>query len=136
MVSLHTKRLHGTTNIIDWQASWKVFKTAMLIFDAASTSALDSYEKVAVSLTRVLPSAWGIISVVDALCRTEQWDALFDVYSEVRPHHFDRKLPWDTIIYDSAFGVPQGPLTQWRKERVDHPAGLSIKEARSFLALT
>ena len=59
---------------------------------------------------------------------------MFGDYEEETPLHWDPAKPWDTIIYDSAYGITQGYLGQWWTTRVEHPGGLQPAAARAFLA--
>ena len=131
-----TKQLSGPHNFPDWQSSWRIFKSGMLILEEASVCALDAYERGIKGMVEMWPHAWGIISVADSLCRTEKWQRLFDEYEETKPSHWDPVCPWDAIIFDSAFGTVQGPLAHWWKTRVEHPANLPESQAAGYLAAT
>ena len=96
---------------------------------------LDAYERGIRDLCDRFPLSWGIISMVDSLCHTEQWNRLFDEYEEMKSPPWDPARPWDTIIYNSSYGI-SGALAHWWNTRVEHPAGLQPAAARAFLAKT
>ena len=73
--------------------------------------------------------------MADTLCHTEKWIRFFDDYEEMRSPPWDAAKPWDSIIYNSSYGI-NGTLTHWWNTRVEHPAGLHPTAARAFLAKT
>ena len=125
-----TKQLHGPANLQDWLLSWRVFRTAMLMHKAARVSTLDAYERGIKSLSDMYPHAWGYIVIADELCRTEQWDKLYDLFEEEHPSHFKEDQPWDTVIFHSVWGTITGPLSHWLRQRLEHPTGLVHKDAQ------
>ena len=133
------KQLAGPSCFADWQMCWKVFKSSMIMLEAASVSALDAYEHGIKGLCDMFPHAWGIISVADDLCRSERWSRILDEYLELQeigkaPEGFDEEFPWDVIIYDSAWGI--GGQAHWWKQRVEHPANLGYQQGIQFLSAT
>ena len=57
---------------------------------------------------------------MDAIVRTERWAAIREDAEETRPTGYDPAMPWDYVIYYSAYGVP-GANTEWWKEHFEVP---------------
>jgi hypothetical protein len=128
MRRLETKKFTGTEMISkllpgpgtheEWVASWRVFRSAMIMLSAASPGALDDYAEGIRHLTLFHPHAWSDIAVAEEKMRWEHWDRMREELVELislghPPIGFNPKMPWDYIIGASTYGPPSNPTAYW-----------------------
>ena len=102
---LVTRQLRGPGAHQGWRASWGVFRSAMIMLNAASPAALDRYARGIEELVTLYPQAWGVISVADETMRSERWDIMM----ESTPVDYK----WEDVIRDSAFGFDTTTAHWW-----------------------
>ena len=115
---LRNRPLTGPSNFDAWLASWKVFRSAMIMQGAASPAILDKYANGIRDLANIHPGSWGIIFVAGELNRFERWENIFeelqDGDDEFRKQAgFKADLPWNTVIKLSTFGVNFQDYSHW-----------------------
>ena len=108
--------LPGAANILAWEESWRIFRTACIMLNIATAAVLDRYS--AEFRTRVLeyPDVWHLAAQADIRCRSEWWPQ-----EQRRQHSFslahpslsvyDAKQPWNSVIKASS-----SCSDFWRKE--------------------
>jgi len=102
---LVTRQLKGPGTYQGWRASWAVFRSAMVMLNAASPSALDRYARGIEELVTLYPQAWGVVSVADETMRSERWDILMENKAT--------DYTWEDAIRDSAFGFDTSSAHWW-----------------------
>eukprot|EP00438_Fugacium_kawagutii_P032453 Skav223757 [mRNA] locus=scaffold3575:530860:532071:- [translate_table: standard] len=119
------KELPGPQNLVQWLASWRVFKVAALSLGIVDLSALQQYEKAIEKLTLQWPQVWGLIALADDKGRAERLEKIRRVVKGeianggVRPAGWDDNAPWSycfkTLAKDDTFWSEQvrHPATSW-----------------------
>ena len=116
-----TRLISGPSTFAAWEASWKVFRTAMIMLGVASPDDLDAYADGIKDLYITCPELWGMIVEADEAMCGEQWDALrFELRLEP-PVDFNHAAPWSFIIEKSAFLVEGGIRARWWQRRLVLP---------------
>ena len=93
---LVTKQLRGPANYEGWRAGWRVFRSAMIMVNAASPATLDRYARGIEELHLLFPGAWGVVSMADETMRSERWDMANELCTSA--------CPWNEIIAATAYG--------------------------------
>ena len=116
------KEMPGPQNLQQWQACWRVFKTAALMLGIVSLTALLNYEKMVERLVVQWPAAWGLICQAEDKARAERLEKIRrNLQAEAAqgkqmPAEWDVDAPWtccfQTLTRDESF---------W-SEQVRHPA--------------
>ena len=120
-----TKELPGPATFVQWRASFRILRTALVMLDAASLASLHAYEMTIERLTRTYPSAWHLIYSADELARSSHSNRLRSrMVMDARagrdvPLAWDPKRPWDFIFnlvaMDDSFWQQQviSPALAW-----------------------
>eukprot|EP00435_Cladocopium_sp_Y103_P054112 s157_g17.t1 len=96
--------LPGPPTYQGWLASWRVLKTALIMLDAASLAALETYGKHVERLVTQWPSAWGLIYSAEDSARAERMAKLrrhYAVESSLGrqvPRDWNPRSPWSCIF--------------------------------------
>ena len=122
---LVTKQLRGPSNYDGWRASWRVFRSAMIMLGASSPASLDRYARGIEELTLLFPNSWGVISMADETMRSERWDMVIE--------NSTTALPWNEIIAATAYGEG-GPHAHWWYMHVVGPLTTARGSAGSVVA--
>ena len=101
------RMLSGPPFFEAWRACWRVFRTAMLMLDAALAGQLDEYEERVRVLCITFPGCWGIISKADELMRSGQWERVRRrieamILRSLYLDNLDPQMPCGAVIRDSA----------------------------------
>ena len=127
------QELPGPPDAESWWASWRVFRTAMLLLGAADTEPLDNYGEFVRRLSRKYPEAWFIIYTGDVRMRSERFERLRRV-AEIADverataglaTRIDTKRPWNTIFADAILDK------DFWDENVREPALLYLSRCRT-----
>ena len=85
-----------------WEASWNVYATALVMLDVASPGALKMYYQANRRLAGLFPQEFGgTIAALEEQVRAEEWDNLRQQIADgsiAPPAGFDSSAPWATII--------------------------------------
>ena len=119
--ALQTRMLKGPSSYEAWRGSLKVFRSAMLMLEAARPSTLDGYEEGVRQLSLLFPQGWGTIATVEETVRAEQWDILREQIPANTPAGYDADMPWDFVIAQSTYGVPGAIKAHFWEMRVVLP---------------
>ena len=108
-----------------WFESWKVFRTGMLLLEAADAERLDAYaEHIRGFVTQFTEEAWWIIAKADHHLRSEHLDRLRRELRNVAQFGFTERKPWSACfakaVKDSEF---------WHKELIT-PATLFLARVK------
>ena len=116
------REMPGPQNLLQWQACWKVFKTAALMLGIISLTALLNYEKTIERLVVQWPAAWGLICQAEDKARAERLEKIRRNFTadaaqgKAVPADWDADAPWTSCMQalarDESF---------W-SEQVRHPA--------------
>ena len=109
---LQTRLLHGPTSFEGWRKCWAVFRSAMVMLDAASLGALNSYEEGLKELAFMYESSWAVISQADLHMRSVQWAIVLEEAKSDGPMGYDASKPWDYVIRASSFST-SGIRSHW-----------------------
>ena len=66
--------LPGARNFDEWLKGWEVFKTTMLLLQAASAATLDEYSSRVRELAKLYPDAWDLVAIADDMMRSTEID--------------------------------------------------------------
>ena len=116
------RELPGPPNFMAWKASWGVFKTAALMLNICSLSALDAYFRHVERLTTQWPHCWGLIYAADDLARSEKMGkvrrkiSIDAALGKPTPANWDPTQPWNAVFTEMI------AETSFWQERVHHPA--------------
>ena len=109
---LVTKLIEGSSTFESWCDSRALYTTAMISFGAAAPGTLNTYASGMKALVRLFPARWPVIMATDIVVRTERWTRIREDAEITRPINFNPLLPWDFVIYSSAYGA-DGPNSAW-----------------------
>jgi hypothetical protein len=102
-----SKFVTGPASHEEWLSSWRVYRAALIMLEAASAGSLDLYEEGIRVLTTLYPNSWSDILLADEEMRFEHWDDMYETLSDgddgPAPADYDETRPWDFIISQSAF---------------------------------
>ena len=131
-----TRLLNGPADFHAWAASWKVFRTAMIMLGAACPDDLDSYADGIKDLADTFPLYWGMILEADESMRSEEWDQIRFEFSLHSPAEYDAENPWSYIIENSAFLAEGGVRSRWWQRRLVLPLSGSGKPEETAARLS
>ena len=98
------REVPGPSNFTQWQASFRVYRTTLLMLDVVTMATLVSYEALIEKLTRLYPGAWHLIVAADDLGRSEHLNRLkVTTLMEIAdggkvPQRWDEKAPWEALF--------------------------------------
>ena len=119
------KEVPGPSCFSQWQGSFKVYRSALLMLDVASMATLVAYESHIEKMSKLYSSAWHLIVAADDLARAEHLTRLRVTTSmEITnggkpPPCWDKDNPWEAlfrlVIKDSSFWQEQVhlPANAW-----------------------
>ena len=119
------KELAGPTNFEMWQASFRVYRTAMVMLNITPLAHLNAYETHIEKMVRFYPGCWHLIVQVDDRARSEHLTRLKLRVTVGRslgldqPKHYSDDNPWQTLfrvlIDDDRYWADQvyTPATAW-----------------------
>ncbi|CAJ1436241.1 unnamed protein product [Effrenium voratum] len=120
-----TKELAGPTNFEMWQASYRVYRTAMVMLNITPLAHLNAYETHIEKMVRFYPGCWHLIVQADDRARSEHLTRLKLRVTVGRslgldqPKHYSDDNPWQTLfrvlIDDDRYWSDQvyTPATAW-----------------------
>ena len=118
------RELPGPPNFLAWKASWAVFKTAALMLNICSLSALDAYFRHVERLTTQWPHCWELIYAADDLARSEKMNkvrrriSIDAALGRPSPVNWDPGQPWNAVELLGGTGPPSsGGLGRGWRER-------------------
>jgi hypothetical protein len=121
----------GASCLEQWGACWEVYRTAMMMEQAASQATLDKYsgdfkEMAAIYAPR---GCWHLCAQADIRCRSEYWPQQkrrMELFHQQNPQasSFDPSRPWNSVIRES---VGPSAMTFWEAQLLG-PARLFIIE--------
>ena len=121
---LQTRLLQGPSTFVAWQGCWWVFKSAMIMLDAASLGALNQYEEGLRQLSTMYRE-WACIARAESTMRSTQWTIILEEAKRNQPKGFNDNRPWDFVIGASSFGVEHGVRSHWWWLHVTGPLSTS-----------
>ena len=65
--------LPGAANILAWEESWRIFRTACIMLDIAKPAVLDRYSAEFRNRVAEYPDVWHLAAQADIRCRSEWW---------------------------------------------------------------
>ena len=98
------KEVPGPGSFVQWQASYRVYRTTLLMLDVMTMATLVAYEAHIEKLTRLYPAAWHLVVAADDLARSEHLNRLrvvtvMEIASGAKaPQRWDEKLPWESLF--------------------------------------
>ena len=115
----------GPSDFHRWYEAWKVFRTGMLLLEAADAERLDAYaEHIRSFVTQFTDEAWWIIAKADHHLRSEHLDRLRRELRKEVQYGFTEAKPWSACfakaVKDSEF---------WHKELIT-PATLFLARVK------
>ena len=120
-----SKELPGPGTYEQWRASFRVYRTALLMLDILTMSTCVAYEALVEKLNRLYPGAWHLIVGADDLARSEHLTRLrvsvnMDISNGTKePPAWSESSPWECLfrllIKDAAFWSEQVhvPANAW-----------------------
>ena len=120
-----TKEIPGPGSYDQWRASFRVYRTALLMLDILTMAACVAYEAHIEKLDRLYPGAWHLIVGADDLARSEHLVRLkvsvnMDIANGTKePLGWSEENPWESLfrllIKDAAFWAEQVhvPANAW-----------------------
>ena len=123
--SYAVRELPGPQNMVQWTASWRVFKVAAISLGIVNLAALQGYERVIERLVMLWPDCWSLIVQADDKARGEKLEKvrrqfLADLQlGKTVPDDFTPGAPWSccfrTVAQDDTFWNEQvrNPGTAW-----------------------
>ena len=98
------REVPGPGNFVQWQASFRVYRTTLLMLDVVTMATLVSYEAHIEKLARLYPGAWHLIVAADDLGRAEHLNRLkvttaMEIADGGRPPtRWDENSPWEALF--------------------------------------
>ena len=98
------KELPGPSNYVQWRASYRVWKTALIMLDISSLASLNTYEAFIERLVYNYPGTWRLIYSAEDMARSEQMGRMRSRLQALAssngtlPDGWDPQRPWDYII--------------------------------------
>ena len=129
------REMPGPQNMIQWLASWKVYKVALIMLDIASLASLQLYEKTMERLVMQWPKCWHLIVMADDKGRAERLEKirrrmLMDEEAGRQvPADWNKDKPWT-----SCFRALSLDNEYW-DEQVRHPAAAWLVSGGRGVAL-
>ena len=99
--------LPGASSITAWEESWRIFRTAAIMLNLASSAVLDRYASEFKQRVAEYPDCWHIAAQADVRCRSEWWTAELRRQEEFHQAHpgwsnFSQLQPWNGVIKSAA----------------------------------
>ena len=115
------KMLSGPSSFAEWEASWRVYSTALVMLGVAYPGELSLYFDGIRQLAALFPSEWASIAHLDEQMRSEQWPRLYqEIRDEIAQDNsyspgkgFKMSQPWAWIIPSTRYGFMSGPRDDW-----------------------
>jgi hypothetical protein len=135
--NLQTKECFGPSTFLDWEASFKVYRTGCIMLNAVSISALDAYrDLISNYVLRYGQAVWLIIYQADVRARLEHLERarrkgarLHAASAPSGDYGYDTAKPWDwcfrNVTEDHAF---------WRRE-LEEPAILVLSKSGRLMQM-
>ena len=129
------KEMPGPQNMLQWLSSWKVYKVALIMLDAASLAALQLYEKTIERLVMQWPKCWHLIVLADDKGRAERLEKLRrrfvvdEAGGRQVPSDWDKDRPWTCCFKALALD------NEYWDEQVRHPAAAWLVSGGRGVAL-
>ena len=98
------KEIPGPANYAMWRASYRVFKTSMIMLDTISVANLLGYEAFIERLALTYPTAWHLVVMAEDNGRAEHMVRLKTrlqtsiAAGDAPPLRWDPSRPWDTVL--------------------------------------
>ena len=98
------KEIPGPSNYAMWRASFRVFKTAMIMLDTISVANLMGYEALIERLALTYPTAWHLVTIAEDNARAEHLSRLKTrlltalAAGGPPPTRWDPNRPWDYVL--------------------------------------
>ena len=122
------KEMPGPANITSWEKSFKTFKVAMLLLEAAESERLEAYLEFVKDLNQQFgDAAWGTLYRAEARMRSEFFDRIRRNLHEQPKHGFTGASPWS-----AAFAQAIREAEYWAREFTT-PATLLLAKHRQLL---
>ena len=120
-----TKSLDGPNTYDAWEESWSLLSVAMVSLGEATPGTMNAYGSGIKTLLTLFPGKWGQIAAADMVVRSERWCRLREYAERTSPLGFSRKMPWDWVISNSAFGR-EGLNASWWQLNFILPSSLNV----------
>jgi hypothetical protein len=98
----------GASSLEQWSVCWEVYRTAMIMEQAASQATLDKYsgDFKEMAATYAPRGCWAICAQADIRCRSEYWPQLkrrMELFHQTSPQAsvFEPARPWNSVIRES-----------------------------------
>jgi len=133
------RELPGPPTFEAWWASWRVFRTAMLLLRAADAELLDNYaEMVRDFHSRYTAEVWFVLYTAEVRMRSERFERLrraaenehAKVVAAGGSSSFDPKRPWNRVFADAVAD------RDWWSENFTEPAILYRTRIQTAAAIT
>ena len=130
------KEVPGPSSFVQWQASFRVYRTALLMLEVATMATLVAYESHVEKLSRLYQGAWHLIVAADDLARADHLTRLrvavqMDVHNGITPPPcWDTSNPWEAL-----FRLLVKDQTFWQ-EQVHVPANAWLAHGSKGIPLT
>lgn len=97
----------GAASVKAWEESWRIFRTAAIMLNVASSAVLDRYSTEFKQRVSEYPDCWHIGAQADIRCRSEWWPAEKRRQEEFHAAHpqlsaYNTGQPWNSVIKASA----------------------------------
>jgi hypothetical protein len=100
-----SRLVRGPGSYEQWLGSWNIYKTCMIMCDAACPGGLDAYQVGIFHLTVFFPTSWSDIALAGVNMRYDYWQRIHEDMNPANlPVEYDTKKPWDWIIMQCAYG--------------------------------
>ena len=120
------KEQPGPANYHAWHQCWRVYRTGMLLLEAADAERLDAYgEHIRSYVSQFTDDAWWLIAQADHRMRSEQWDRLRRELRANPEYGFTEASPWSSVLAKSIKDTEF-----WHKELIT-PATLWLAKLKS-----
>ena len=98
------REMPGPASFSQWQASYRVYRTALLMLDVIAMSTLVSYESLIERFSKLYPGAWHLVVEADNLARGEHLMRLKVITAmeisggAAPPERWDPDAPWESMF--------------------------------------
>ena len=97
----------GASNLMAWEESWRIFRTAALMLNLATAATLDRHSAAFKARVHEYPNVWHLAAQADIRCRSEFWiqelrrqESFFAAHPQLSS--FSPTQPWNNVIKTSA----------------------------------
>ena len=118
------KELPGPASFHEWYQTWKVYRTSMLLLEAAAAERLDAYsEHIRSFVTQFSEEAWWIIARTDTRLRSEHMERIRRALAANPEFGYTTANPWSAVyakaVRDHEFRTKElvTPATLWLAQR-------------------